>query len=179
MIIKPYNGKMPDIKDAACIADNAVIIGDVTLKKGSSVWYGAVLRADSAKITIGEFSNVQDNCTVHCSAGFPTEIGDHVTIGHNAVIHGCKIEENCLIGMHATVMNGAHIGADSIVGAGALVTENKEFEPGTLLIGVPAKAKTQLDNDAAAQNAENARHYYETAAEYKKEQAKPPAPKQI
>ena len=168
MIIKPYNGKMPDIKNAAFIADNAVIIGDVTLKKGSSVWYGAVLRADSAKITIGEFSNVQDNCTVHCSAGFPAEIGDHVTIGHNAVIHGCKIEENCLIGMHATVMNGAHIGAASIVGAGALVTENKRFDDNSLIIGVPAKIKGSLDENAAARLAENAAHYRRLAEEYQK-----------
>lgn len=179
MIIRPYKGKSPNIKDAAFIADNAVIVGDVTLKKGSSVWYGAVLRADDEKIIVGENSNIQDNCTVHCSQGFPAVIGDNVTVGHNALIHGCKIGDNCLIGMHSTVMNGAVLGKNCLVGAGALVTENKVFDDNTLLMGVPAKAKAPLDEKAAGAIAQNARHYAEKAAEYKKEQAKPPTVKQI
>ena len=179
MIIKSYKGKTPNIKDAAFIADNAVIIGDVTLKKGSSVWDGAVLRADDEKIIVGENSNIQDNCTVHCSPGYPVVIGNNVTVGHNALVHGCAIGDNCLIGMQATVMNGAKLGNNCLVGAGALVTENKAFDDNTLLMGVPAKAKATLDDNAAAQIAKNAQHYCEKAAEYKKEQAKPPAPKQI
>lgn len=179
MTVKPYNGKTPDIKKAAFIAENAVIIGNVVLCEGSSVWYGAVLRADDEKIVVGKNSNIQDNCTVHCSKGFPTVIGDGVTIGHNAVIHGCEIGNNCLIGMHATVMNGARIGANSIVGAGALVTENKIFDPGALLTGVPARVKAELDGGTAEKIAENARHYCEKAASFNREQAKPPEPIQI
>lgn len=179
MIIRSYKGKMPDIKDAAFIADNAVIVGDVTLKKGSSVWYGAVLRADDEKIIVGENSNIQDNCTVHCSTGCPAVIGDNVTVGHNALIHGCVIGDNCLIGMHSTVMNGAKLGKNCLVGAGALVTENKTFEDNTLLMGVPAKAKAVIDEKAVKGIIQNAQHYCEKAAQYKSEQLKPPAPQKI
>lgn len=179
MIIRQYKGKTPNIKDAAFIADNAVIVGDVTLKKGSSVWYGAVLRADDERIVVGENSNIQDNCTVHCSKGFPAVIGDNVTVGHNALIHGCEIGDNCLVGMHSTVMNGARLGKNCLVGAGALVTENKVFDDNTLLMGVPAKVKAVLDEKAVEGITQNARHYLEKATEYKKEQVKPPAPKQI
>lgn len=173
MIIRSYKGKTPDIKKAAFIAENAVIIGDVTLGEGSSVWYGAVLRADDEKIVVGKNSNIQDNCTVHCSKGFPAVIGDGVTIGHNALIHGCTIGSNCLIGMHSTVMNGASLGNNCLVGAGALVTENKKFKDNTLLMGVPAKAVAEIDGDAADRMKQNAAHYREKAAEFKKEQAKP------
>lgn len=179
MIIRSYKGKTPDIKDAAFIADNAVIVGDVTLKKGSSVWYGAVLRADDEKIIVGENSNIQDNCTVHCSKGYPAVIGDNVTVGHNALIHGCTIGDNCLIGMHSTVMNGAKLGKNCLVGAGALVTENKTFEDNLLLMGVPAKEKAVLDEKAVQGITENANHYCEKAAQYKAEQLKPPAPQKI
>ena len=174
MTVRSYKGKTPDIKKAAFIAENAVIIGDVTLGEGSSVWYGAVLRADDEKIVVGKNSNIQDNCTVHCSKGFPAVIGDDVTVGHNALIHGCTIGNNCLIGMHATVMNGAKLGENSLVGAGALVTENKEFGANTLLTGVPAKAVAALDAKAAEQNRFNAAHHRETAEVFKVEQTMPP-----
>lgn len=173
MTVRSYKGKTPDIKKAAFIAENAVIIGDVTLGEGSSVWYGAVLRADDEKIVVGKNSNIQDNCTVHCSKGFPAVIGDDVTVGHNALIHGCTIGNNCLIGMHATVMNGAKLGENSLVGAGALVTENKEFGDNTLLMGVPAKAVAALDEKTAEQIRFNAVHYREKAEEFKVEQTKP------
>lgn len=173
MTVRSYKGKTPDIKKAAFIAENAVIIGDVTLGEGSSVWYGAVLRADDEKIVVGKNSNIQDNCTAHCSKGFPAVIGDDVTVGHNALIHGCTIGNNCLIGMHATVMNGAKLGENSLVGAGALVTENKEFGDNTLLMGVPAKAVAALDEKAAEQIRFNAVHYREKAEEFKVEQTKP------
>lgn len=173
MTVRSYKGKTPNIKKAAFIAENAVIIGDVTLGEGSSVWYGAVLRAEDEKIAVGKNSNIQDNCTVHCSKGFPAVIGDDVTVGHNALIHGCTIGNNCLIGMHATVMNGAKLGENSLVGAGALVTENKEFGDNTLLMGVPAKAVAALDEKAAEQIRFNAAHYREKAEEFKVEQTKP------
>ena len=168
MIIKEYGGKTPDVSGAAFIAENAVIIGDVTLKKGSSVWYGAVLRAEEESITVGENSNIQDNCTVHCSTGHPVVIGDNVSVGHNALLHGCTVGAGSLIGMHSTVMNGASLGKSCLVGAGALVTENKKFDDNSLIIGVPAKAKCSLDEKAAARLAENAAHYRRLAEEYQK-----------
>ena len=168
MIIKEYGGKTPDVGGAAFIAENAVIIGDVTLKKGSSVWYGAVLRAEEESITVGENSNIQDNCTVHCSTGHPVVIGDNVSVGHNALLHGCTVGAGSLIGMHSTVMNGASLGKSCLVGAGALVTENKRFEDNSLIIGVPAKIKGSLDENAAARLAENAAHYRRLAEEYQK-----------
>lgn len=168
MIIKEYGGKTPDVSGAAFIAENAVIIGDVTLKKGSSVWYGAVLRAEEESITVGENSNIQDNCTVHCSTGHPVVIGDNVSVGHNALLHGCTVGAGSLIGMHSTVMNGASLGKSCLVGAGALVTENKKFDDNSLIIGVPAKIKCSLDENAAARLAENAAHYRRLAGEYQK-----------
>lgn len=168
MIIKEYGGKTPDVSGAAFIAENAVIIGDVTLKKGSSVWYGAVLRAEEESITVGENSNIQDNCTVHCSTGHPVVIGDNVSVGHNALLHGCTVGAGSLIGMHSTVMNGASLGKSCLVGAGALVTENKRFDDNSLIIGVPAKIKGSLDEKTAAQLAKNAAHYRRLAGEYQK-----------
>ncbi|MEZ3421574.1 MAG: gamma carbonic anhydrase family protein [Eubacterium sp.] len=162
-MIKTFLGKMPDIKHAAFVAENAVVIGDAVLKKGSSVWFCAVVRADSEKITVGENSNVQDNCTVHCSAGYPVIIGNNVTIGHNAVVHGCTIGDNCLIGMNSTILNGAKIGKNCIVGAGALVTEHKEFPDNALVIGVPARAVKILDEKAVRLITENAKQYSEKA----------------
>lgn len=165
-MIKTFLGKTPDIKEAAFIAENAVVAGDAVLKKGSSVWFCAVIRADSEKITVGENSNIQDNCTVHCSEGYPVEIGNHVTIGHNAVVHGCTIGDNCLIGMNSTILNGAKIGKNCIVGAGALVTEHKEFPDNSLIVGVPARAVKILDEKAVRLITKNAKQYSEKAKMY-------------
>ena len=167
-MIKEFMGKTPDVKDAAFIADNASVIGDAVFMGGTSVWFNAVVRADVDKIIVGENSNVQDNCTVHCTEGYPVVIGKNVTIGHNAVVHGCTIEDNCLIGMNATILDGAKIGKNSIVGAGALVTEHKVFPENSLIIGVPAKAVKVLDESAVNATLENARHYTELAQEYRK-----------
>lgn len=165
-MIKEFLGKTPDVKEASFIAENAVVIGDAVLKKGSSVWFCAVVRADVESITVGENSNIQDNCTIHCSAGFPVSIGDNVTIGHNAVVHGCTIGDNCLIGMNSTILNGAKIGKNCIVGAGALVAENKEFPDNSLIIGVPARAVRMIDEKTAEAIAENAGEYSENAKLY-------------
>lgn len=166
-MIREFMGKAPDTENAAFIAENASVIGDTVLMKGSSVWFNAVLRADVDKIVIGENSNVQDNATVHCTAGYPVVIGKNVTVGHNAVVHGCTIGDNSLIGMNATVLDGAKIGKNSIVGAGAIVTENKEFPDNSLIIGVPARALKTLDETAVKSIIENAKHYTELAEAFR------------
>ena len=166
-MIMEFKGKTPDSERASFIAENASVIGDVALASGTSVWFNAVLRADVDKIVIGENSNVQDNCTVHCTEGYPVVIGKNVTVGHNAVVHGCTIGDNSLIGMNATVLDGAKIGNNCIVGAGALVTEHKEFPDHSLIIGVPARAVKTLDESAVKGSIENARHYTELAKEFR------------
>lgn len=167
-MIMNYKGFVPDVNNAAFVADNACVIGRVQMGQGSSAWFGAVLRGDDEKIIIGKNSNIQDNCTVHCTPGFPAIIGDDVSVGHNAVLHGCTVGSGSLIGMNATVMNGAVIGKNCLVGAGALVTENKHFPDNSLIIGVPAKAVAAIDGAKAAKIAENAAHYSEKAAEFAK-----------
>lgn len=165
-MIKSFNSKTPDIEKACFVAENAVIVGDVTLGEDSSVWYGAVVRGDDESITVGRNSNIQDNCTVHCTTNYPVKIGKNVTVGHNAVIHGCEIGDGCLIGMSATVMNGAVIGKNCLVGAGALVTENKVFPDNSLIIGVPAKAVGTISDEDAENMLKNAVHYVEKAKKY-------------
>lgn len=165
-MVYDFGGVSPNISNSAFMAESAQIIGDVTLCEGSSVWFNAVLRGDDDKITVGKNSNIQDNCTVHCDKGFPVEIGENVTVGHNAVIHGCTVGDNSLIGMNATILNGAKIGKNCIVGAGALVTENKEFPDNSLILGVPAKKVGEIDDAAAEKIKQNALHYAKTAKKY-------------
>lgn len=165
MIIS-YKGIKPNVSNAAFVAENAVVAGNVTLERGSSIWFCAVVRAEEEGVTVGEGSNVQDNCTVHSSKGYPVKIGSNVTIGHNAVVHGCTVGNGSLIGMNATILNGAVIGKNCLVGAGALVTENKSFPDNTLILGVPARAVGTIDDEAARQIAENAEVYLKKAKEY-------------
>lgn len=131
----------PDISQADFIAPNATISGNVTLGKHTSVWFGAVIRAEREPIVIGDDTNIQDNVTVHIDVNYPTHIGKRVTIGHNALVHGCTIEDDVLVGMGATILNGAHIGKGALVAAGALVLEGMEVPPNSLVAGVPAKVK--------------------------------------
>ncbi len=121
------------------IAAGARIIGDVVLKEGVSIWYNVVARADVASIEIGENTNIQDNSTLHCDYNIPLSIGADVTVGHSSVLHGCHIEDECLIGMGATILNNAHIGSGSIIGAGALIPEEKEIPPNSLVLGMPGE----------------------------------------
>jgi carbonic anhydrase/acetyltransferase-like protein (isoleucine patch superfamily) len=143
--------------------EGSKIIGNVKIDSESSIWYNAVLRGDIESITIGKYSNVQDNCVVHSSKNYPVELGDYVTVGHAAVLHGCKIEDNCLIGMNATVLNGAKIMKNCIVGAGALVTEGKEFEEGSLIIGAPARAVRKLTDEEIESIKDHAVRYAQLA----------------
>ncbi|MEU5443052.1 gamma carbonic anhydrase family protein [Streptomyces griseofuscus] len=143
-LIVGIGGKEPRVDAEAFVAPTASVIGDVTLGAGASVWYGAVVRGDVETITVGARANVQDNVTLHADPGFPVTIGERVSIGHNAVVHGATVEDDCLIGMGATVLNGAVIGAGSLVAAQALVPQGMVVPAGSLVAGVPAKVRREL-----------------------------------
>jgi carbonic anhydrase/acetyltransferase-like protein (isoleucine patch superfamily) len=146
-LIAGIGGREPQVDEEAFVAPTATVIGDVSLGAGASVWYGAVLRGDVERIAVGASSNVQDNCTLHADPGFPVGVGERVSIGHNAVVHGATVEDDCLIGMGATVLNGAVIGAGSLVAAQALVPQGMRVPPGSLVAGVPAKVRRELTEE--------------------------------
>jgi carbonic anhydrase/acetyltransferase-like protein (isoleucine patch superfamily) len=152
-------GRIPQIDATAFVATGARVIGAVTLGEGSSVWYNAVLRADSDSITVGAGSNVQDNVSVHVDDGHPVRIGANVSIGHNAVVHGCTIGDSSLIGMGAVVLSGAVIGAGCLVAAGAVVLEGTIVPDGSLVAGVPAKVRRELTSEEQAGLRRNADTY--------------------
>lgn len=166
-IIIPFSGNSPTTPDSAWVAPNATLIGAVSLGDRTSVFYGAVLRADSDSITIGADTNLQDNVTVHCDSGKPTTVGERVSVGHGAILHGCTVEDDCLIGMGATVLNGAVIGAGSLVAAGAVVLEGTIVPPGSLVAGVPGKVRRELSDDERAGIRSNAAHYLELASAHR------------
>lgn len=159
--------KGPAIHPAAWIAPNAIVIGDVTLNEQSSVWYGAVLRGDINRIVIGARTNIQDNAVVHLSRDFPAIVGELVTIGHSAIVHACTIGDEVLVGMGAIVLDGAEVGARSIIGAHALVTMDMKIPPGSLVLGAPAKIVRPLSVKEQAEIADTARRYIETAARFR------------
>lgn len=143
-----YNNIIPDIDPTAYVAPTATVLGDVAVGAGSSIWFGAVLRGDIDRIRVGTNSSVQDNVTVHVTGGtYPTLIGDRVIVGHGAILHGCKLEDGCLIGMGAVILDNAVIGKGAIVAAGALVRENQIIPPNTLVAGVPAGVKRKLNQE--------------------------------
>ncbi|MCX5080271.1 gamma carbonic anhydrase family protein [Streptomyces sp. NPDC001939] len=162
-LITGIGGKDPVLDQEAFAAPTSVVIGEVTLHAGASVWYGAVLRADCGPIVLGADSNIQDNCTVHVDPGFPVTVGERVSVGHNAVLHGCTVEDDCLVGMGATVLNGAVIGAGSLVAAQALVPQGMQVPPGSLVAGVPAKVKRPLTDEERAGITLNGTLYVELA----------------
>lgn len=162
-LILPFGEHTPTVADDAFVAPNATLIGDVTLASGSSVFYGAVLRGDTDHITLGEGSNLQDNVVVHCDEGVPASIGARVSVGHGAVVHGCTVEDDCLIGMGATIMNHAVIGAGSLVAGGAVVLEGTVIPPRSLVAGVPAKVRRELSDEEIDGIRANAAHYVELA----------------
>ena len=161
-------GQSPQVDDLAYVAPQAAVIGNVVLKAHASVWPGAVIRADNAEITVGEGSNIQDGAVLHVDPGFPLTIGDNVTVGHQAMVHGCTVEEGSLIGIHAIVLNGAVIGRESLVGAGALVTEGKVFPPRSLILGSPAKVVRTLSDADVARMRKGADSYVERAQRYRR-----------
>lgn len=144
MAVYSLDGKAPDGVDGAWIAPDAHVVGKIVLGAHVSIWFGAVLRGDNETITIGAGSNVQEHTMIHTDPGFPATIGKGVTVGHRAILHGCTIGDNSLVGMGAIVLNGASIGRDCLVGAGALVTEGKAFPDGSLIVGSPAKVVRAL-----------------------------------
>ncbi|MFH8616293.1 gamma carbonic anhydrase family protein [Streptomyces sp. NPDC017979] len=165
--IAAVGGREPAIDPDAFTAPTSVVVGDVALAAGASVWYHAVLRADCGPVVIGADSNIQDNSTVHVDPGFPVTVGERVTVGHNAVLHGCTVEDDVLVGMGATVLNGARIGAGSLVAANALVPQGMEVPPGSLVAGVPAKVKRPLTDEERELIKTNAVMYVELARQHR------------
>jgi carbonic anhydrase/acetyltransferase-like protein (isoleucine patch superfamily) len=169
MPVRSLGDRHPQIDATAYIADGAQLVGDVVLGPGTSVWFNAVLRGDTERISVGTGSNVQDGAILHADPGFPCTVGAGVVTGHGAILHGCQIGDDCLIGMGATILNGARIAPGSIVAAGAVVPEGKEFPPRSLIMGVPAK----LVRETTVQDLEligaGARHYQERAHLYRAE----------
>ena len=157
--------KVPRVDQALFIAWNAEVAGDVTLEAETSVWFSATLRGDIEPITVGRGSNVQDGAVLHTDFGLPCVVGQRVTIGHQAILHGCRVGNDCLIGMGAVVLSGAVIGEGSVVGAGALVTEGKTFPARSLIIGSPARVIRTLDDEAVAKVRKNGEVYVKLASE--------------
>ena len=149
----------PQIDDQAFVAPTAVVVGAVTMGPHSSIWYGAVARADHETIEIGEGSNVQDGCTLHSDPGFPLVVGRGVTVGHRVVLHGARVDDDVLVGMGSVVMNGAHIGSGSIVAAGAVVMQGADIPANSLVAGVPAKVRRETTEDDRTAIRLNAQSY--------------------
>ncbi|QKV18073.1 gamma carbonic anhydrase family protein [Oricola thermophila] len=168
MALYDLDGVGPELRGRgpAFLAHDAKVIGKVTLGEDSGIWFGCVLRGDNERITIGARTNVQEHCIMHTDMGFPLVVGDGCTIGHRAMLHGCTVGNNSLIGIGAIVLNGAKIGRNCLVGAGALVTEGKEFPDGSLIIGSPARVARTLDDKAIAMLRESADHYVENARRF-------------
>lgn len=162
--LAPYETR---IDDSAWVAPNAAVIGCVTLARRSSVWFNAVIRGDNERIEVGEDSNVQEGAVLHTDIGFPLRIGRRVSVGHQAMLHGCQIGDGSMIGIQAVVMNGAEIGKNSLVGAGAVVTEGKVFPDNVLIIGCPAKVVRELSADDIVGLSNNANDYVERAQRFK------------
>ncbi|MBF8982126.1 gamma carbonic anhydrase family protein [Lutibacter sp. B2] len=166
-MIKSYQKNNPEIDNSCYIAENATVIGRVTLKKNVNVWYGAVVRADDNDVVIGENTNIQDHCTIHIDDDFSTIIGEYVTVGHGAIIHGCTIGNNVLVGMGAIILNGAIIGENVIIGAGTLIPPGKKIPSDSLVIGSPGKVIRKLNEEEIEQIKKSAIHYVDLANKYK------------
>ena len=167
MAIYEIDGKVPQIADSAWVAESAAVIGDVVLGDEASIWFGVVVRGDTDHISVGARSNIQDQSVLHADVGVPLTIGSGVTVGHQAMLHGCTIGDDSLIGIGAVVLNGARIGKGCLVGAGSLVTEGKEFPDGSMIIGSPAKVVRQLTPEQLQGLRLSATHYVANAKRFK------------
>lgn len=169
MPLYEYDGQRPSLPDddSAWVAPSADLIGQVRLASGASVWFGAVIRADNTPILVGAGSNIQDGAMLHSDPGAPLTLGEEVTVGHHAILHGCTIGDRVLVGMGARVLNKAVIGDDCLIGAGALVTEGKHFPPGSLIVGAPATVRRALSPQEIASLQQSAQLYREKAAHFK------------
>ena len=167
MAIYELDGISPTLADTAWVADNAQVIGNVTLEADTSVWFGVTVRGDTDTITIGKGSNIQDGSVLHADEGMPLVVGENVTVGHQVMLHGCTIGDESLIGIGAVVLNGAKIGKNCLVGAGALVTEGKVFPDGSMIFGSPAKAVRQLSAEQIEGLRTSARNYVDNAQRFR------------
>ena len=166
MINLTFEGRTPEVHPSAWIAESAALIGKVRVHADASVWFGAVLRGDIDEIVLGAGSNLQDNVVVHTEAGSPAIVGEGVSVGHGAVVHGCTIEDGCLIGMNATVLTGAVVGRDSLVAAGSVILEGATIPPRSLVAGVPGKVRRQLTDEEVAGMHGNSARYVTRALAY-------------
>jgi carbonic anhydrase/acetyltransferase-like protein (isoleucine patch superfamily) len=167
MAVYQLDDDVPQLAASAWVADNATVIGRVSLADDASVWFGAVLRGDGEAITVGRASNIQENSVLHTDEGFPLTLGAQVTVGHLAMLHGCTVGDGSLIGIQAVVLNGATIGRDCLVGAGALVTAGMAFPDGSLIVGSPAKLRRALTPDEIERLHWSARHYVANARRHR------------
>ena len=165
-VIMPYKSVMPKIDPSVFVAPMATVIGNVTIGEGANIWFNTVLRGDIQSITVGKYTNIQDNSTVHVMGDQPTVIGDYVTIGHNAVIHGNKIGDNCLIGMGAVLLGYCEIGENTIIGAGAVITQHKKIPPNSLVVGSPGRIVRPLLDDEIEALHQSAIRYNLLAQQY-------------
>ena len=169
-MIRSFCGATPKVAPSAYIDPSAQVIGDVVVGDKASVWPNAVVRGDVNYIRIGDETNVQDNSVLHVDSGdFPLLVGNRVTVGHAVVLHGCTVEDECLIGIGAVILNGARIGAGSVVAAGALIPEGMEVPPGSLVMGVPCKVRRPVTGEEQERFRENCRHYVELRRQYREE----------
>ena len=166
MAVYQIGDLIPQIHDSAWVAPSAQVMGRVVLEQDSSVWFGAVLRGDNEPILIGQGSNIQDASVLHSDIGMPMTVGQYVTVGHQAMLHGCTIGDGSLIGIGSIILNGARIGKNCLVGAGSLVTEGKEFPDGSMILGSPAKVVRQLTPEQIEGLRASARHYIRNAQRY-------------
>lgn len=167
-MILEYEGHKPDIHESCFIADNALVLGKVTLKENTSIWYNCVLRGDGNNIKIGKYTNIQDGSVIHISKEHETIIGDYVTVGHKAIVHACKIGNNVLVGMGAIVLDGAEIEDNVLIGAGSIVTPGKKIPSGSLVLGSPARVIRLLTKEEIEQLKQSALDYVKYANKHKK-----------
>ncbi len=164
--LRAFAGKRPRFGQRVFLASTAVVVGDVELADDVSVWYGAVIRADLNEVRVGRRSNIQDNAVIHVDTDAPTYVGEDVTVGHSAILHGCRVENGALVGMHATVLNGALVGEGALVAAGALVPPGMQVPPGMLVAGVPAKVVRPVKDEERERVRAGLVHYLELKSRY-------------